>query len=206
MQSKEIIKQGTSTEWAVVVRTNYVSRTAVQNKQVQRHYTEKVRLANLDTYEATNHVDTDPNAYQFVKTTSDRTKRFLVTDGTSYRVVDAKEFIDLYSFMDEAWKKSEAQQAEQQRLNQQKQVVREQAVTQAEVNRQALEDSVKDNIKVLLGHSGLIRVETHLRVDGEWAQGANDQLRYDTKVVGTVTFPYQEFLRLVEKFNELQDA
>lgn len=206
MQSKEIIKQGTSTEWAVAIRIGYVSKTAIQSKNVQRSYSEKVRLANLDTYEQTNWTDTDPNAPQFVKTTSDRVKRFLVTDGTSYRVVPASEFIDHYASMEKKWVEAEARAQQQQAINQQRQSVREQAVTQANINRDAVRESIADGLKAMLGYQGALGTRIDVDVAGDFVEADGQPLRYETKLIGSVNLPYDQFMRLVEKFNELQDA
>jgi Na+(H+)/acetate symporter ActP len=211
MQTKDIIKQPLTTEWAVASRNSYVRKQAIVNKQVQRHQTNKVTLVNYNTYGETSTVSADPTDARFYTTTSDRTKRFLVKyedihTGTVYFVVPATSFIAVYSELESDWATSEVRQAQAQAEKETKDALRVQAYGQALVRKEALEASISDNIKALLGHSGWMGSRADLNIDGDFVTEDDGALKYETRIEGSVVIKYDQFMRLVEKFNQLQDA
>lgn len=208
MQTKDIIKQPLTTEWVVVGRTAYVRKNQVANKQVERNQVEKVTLHSTDTYMATHWVDTDPTHQHFTKTTTDRTKRFLVKDDVgSYRVVPASDFVGFYSEMLPLWTAREAEVAKQQEQRSKRIGIQESAVAQATTIKESYEESVRSSIKNVLGYSGLQGVTPDIRISGKWVEDSSgNDIAYETEVGGTVNLTYSQFMRLMEKISELQDA
>lgn len=207
MQTKDIISQPLSTEWAIAHPHRYVKKAEVTNRTVQRGYTLKVTLVNFNTYCETSAQSQDVNDIRFRVTTGDRTKRFLVTDGNgNYIVAPATSFIAKYADMEKLWSESEAKQQAHEAKRLLRENVRQDAVAQASVNRDAIRESIADGLKALLGFQGALGTRIDVDIMGDFIETEGQPLRYETKLVGSVNIPYDQFMRLVEKFNQLQDA
>lgn len=210
MQTKDIVSQPLSTEWAVVSPNAYVRKGAVTSKLVTRRETYKAKLVSYNTYEQTHCISDNVNDPRFVQTTSDRTKRFLMatTDeaGTvRYWVCPASNFVDLYSNMEASWSTAEAEQAKKEAEKATKDAIRFQAIAQAESRKDAIVESINENVKALLGHAGYMGYRSDICIEGDWKQAEDGSLTYEPRLEGTVILRYDQFMRLVEKFNQLQD-
>jgi hypothetical protein len=66
---------------------------------------------------------------------------------------------------------------------------------------------VLSSVKQVLGYSGLQRVIADINISGKWVEdSAGNDVAYETEVGGQVRIQYAEFMRLMEKISELQDA
>jgi hypothetical protein len=206
MLTKDILAMPPTTEWAVLSPRAYARKTDIKDGRITRDKADKVTLVSYDTYADTHIVTDDINAPQFRKSSGERTKRFLVTNGVVYYVRSASDFIDQYSVMEKKWSVAEAEYAKHQETRAKREAIRSSAVAQAEVNAQSTKDSIQESIKHVLGREGYIMTNVKVFVEGDWVKEDTDSPEYQTKLGGEVTIPYQQFMRLMEKFNELQDA
>lgn len=204
MLTKDIISKPLTTEWAVVGRTTSIGKydkSDIANR-VKRYQTDKVRLVSTATYEETRWISQDPKDVRFTTTTTDRTKRLMVTNGIEFWVIPAGDFLGVYADLEPAWAQAEAIHAQREAQRAQRDSIREQAVAQATVSAENIKQSILDSIKQVLGYQGLSTL-VDIRVKGDWA---DNETRYETEVGGNVTMTYQQFQRLIEKVAELQDA
>lgn len=202
MQTKDIIKQA-NIDWAVVGHNQYASKGAISSKIVMRNQATKVKLVSLTTYNDTSFVSDVHDHPRFVPTTEDRTKRYLVTDGQYYWVCPASSFIAPWDELEPTWAVREAEQAMRKAQEQAMAEAKQNAYGQAVSLKDSMVDSVRESIKHLLGSQASLTASVSLSVDGTYHE-VDGVYRFDPTINGTVTLPYKDMMRLLEKLIEAQ--
>jgi hypothetical protein len=216
MQTKDIIKQPLTQEWAVVGLGHKMRNDDKTNLNIfTRRLVSKVTLVSYDTYAETHSWEQTKDAPIFVKTDLDKTKRFLVrevrNDGTeAYFVRPASEFLADWATVDtkltaqeaEEDAKSKAQQAEQEERQRRYEIERQARETN-EANLESAKEASIQTIRSVLGFTGVALTKVELYSTGTWSA---DGSVYTPKIGGDVTIDYNEFQRLIEKVMESVDA
>ena len=206
MITKDIISQPLTTEWAVKNPRAYARTVDIKAGRLRREATEKVTLVSYTTYGDSHHIADTVDYTGFYKTSSDRVKRFLVTNGRHFWIAKSSEFMGKYADFTAGWDKDEAESAKNAERRSIRELVRKNAVAQAQVNADSTKESIEQSVKIVLGFDGYLGTTVQVGVHGEWVNEESDTPEYQTELVGDVRIPFNHFMRLMEKFNELQDA
>jgi hypothetical protein len=206
MLTKDILKLPINTDLVVIKHHEYVSKSATsdpwwvdvngnRSPKISARHVVYAQLVSYDTYEESHYVEPNPTHYGFCKTSSDRTKRFMVTNGTLFWLVNASNIIGLKSefapFYDKELADIEAERAE---LNR-RQAIRQAIVTQVESQAESLRQSLKDSLKDLLGIVASENADINLRVLGDYN---HDFTNYEGHIEGRVALNYKHLQTLIE--------
>ncbi|CAB4124046.1 hypothetical protein UFOVP45_117 [uncultured Caudovirales phage] len=207
MLTKDILAQPLSTEWAVVARTAYVSQSTKKHGNVQRRSTSKVKRVNDLFYAETSQYNDTASSPYFHTVANERVKRFLVTDGQIYWIVPASDFLGKYSDFEAGWIEQEAKdkivEDNRERLSE----IQNSAKAIANETVENLKVSIKQSIKSVLGFSGTLGSIVDVYATGDWKpEMPLGSEVYETSIVGKVSLDYSQFMRLMEKLTELEEA
>ena len=201
MQSSAILKQRLTTDWAVVHYRHHVPKVQRVPGILRRSQAMKARLVSTQYYYKTSVISTDRSMFKLAPT-SERSKGFLVTDGTNFWIAPAVDFVCKWAEAEAPWLVEEevARKAQEERDAKAK---REQdAYTYAQ--RRAIErrTGAEDSIRALAGadflESTRISIGASVSYDPE-------RDRYAPVVDGSIQLPLRAFERIIEKYNELLD-
>jgi hypothetical protein len=207
MQTKDILKLPLGVDIVACNPHAYVHQSAKNADSLPEGKALVCQLVNYNTYMDTNWSDVDPNSPRFVKTNSDKTKRFLVkfTDSAgadAYRVIQARDIIALKSDMEVKWAEARAKEAETLAKGAK---IREAEVA-IELRRQAEEKALLEAVSANLVDLFGVNYE-RLGVDKNWIRvRSNVSLDDDGNAIaklettGRVDIPVELFLRMVERF------
>jgi hypothetical protein len=210
MLTQEILKAfkaDSKTEFAVMRRGYSSPRNRTPRRSETLMVTMVSTIVRKDQGVAVNVGDiTDQNPIDSVfpsATTADGTvkyKGFLVTDGFSYWVCSAKNFVGIYSELDSVWVAHETQrEAEEERRKRENDIVS--AVRpQLEARAQDTKESLTKSIIELLGKEPL---SVSVYGDGDWDK---DRTVYTPRIGGSVQLSVQDFQRLLEVIYEAREA
>ena len=207
MLTKDILKTPLTTELVAVHPNSYIHRSSKNANDLPENKALVGKLVGYDTYYESNYTDPDPYSPRFQKSTSEKTKRFLMEfldpAGTSYyRVIPAIDIIAPKSQMEARWAEVKVIEAEQS-AQRQKIAEAEQAVEQKRrAEEESLKHAVSSNLVELFGTNweqlGVdmhwVRVKSSAVVDPQGA--VSTKLSYE----GRVDIPVQLFLRMVQRF------
>jgi len=211
MQTKDIISFPLGTEFVVAHPNAYVHKSERKPETISERKSLIVKLHSTNTYTESNHQHTDANHPSFRPTTTEKVKYFLVTylNGTDtwYRTVKAQDFIGTKSQVEQAWVVARAE-AETKRLKQeQEQAVIESLRAQAEAVEEAMQVAVKENAIAMFGNVVGEQVGSPwIRAGVEVVTQPDGTLKGKIEASGEVRIPVEHFLRLAERWANLQDA
>lgn len=205
MQTKDIIRQPLTTEWAIVDPFSHVHKSYRNVNDLPEHSTIIGKLVSYNTYRASNHSHTDANHPSFIPDSTDKTKRFLVkyqdNAGTDiYRIFEAKDIIATKSEVEAGWAVKRVQQAEANARKQREQAEHDRLRQQAEASEQAVQQAVDENILALFGPVAKESIQAYwIRSNIKLTTLPDGQVKGKIEMSGEVRIPVEEFLRLAER-------
>jgi hypothetical protein len=207
MLTKDILKTPLTTELVVANPHSYVHRSDKNAENLPQSKALVGVLAGYDTYADTNWTDSTPDSPRFVKTTAEKTKRFLFKfqDNTGqdvYRVISAVDVIAPKSEMNVRWAEASQREAEK-NAQRQKIAEAEQAMeAKRKAEEQSIQHAVASNLVELFGNNW-----EQLGIDMNWIRvtietNLDDQGNAISKLKrsGRIDIPVDHFLRMVQRF------
>lgn len=211
MQSAEIIKKPLSTKWAVVRYGAYLPKSERGDATKVTHKAlEVVTLVSQQRYEVFEWSGiTDINDPRINKVATGRSFGYKVTDGTSYRVISASDFIGVYDDLAPVWKLQQEQEAKELA----ERAVREQAVQSARIEAEQKQTetvaSATKAFELVSPHfARLVTFNIYSGVDSrtvENAQGLTD-IEYYPTLRGDIRIPIEQVYELMDIIIRSQDA
>jgi hypothetical protein len=212
MQASAILKKPLTTEWAIVHYRSHVRKDQRTPQLFQRNWAAKVTLASTQYYRKSSLIRDTRSAFTPADT-AERSKGFLVTNGTLFWVTPAVDFIAPWGELEPIWEEREAE-AERKRIQREQEAAI--AAKEQEKRRQRQSEAMAfgnqratarrtgtlDSIEALLGKDALARSYVVTHHDISWNE---DYSKMRVKIDGTVQLSLQDFERLVEKYNEALD-
>lgn len=211
MLTKDIISQDLGIEFVVVDPNAYVHKNSRNIRDIKESQALVVKLANKSTYGESNHTWTDANHPTFRPTNTEKVKHFLVyySNGTEdvYRTIKAQDFLGLHSEAKTVWADARVKEEAQRVLREKEEAILSSLYDQANATAEGLKVAVAENAIAMFGNVvgqsiGAPYISAHPRV----TQNPDGTLKGRIEVSGDVRIPVEEFLRLAERWANLQDA
>lgn len=199
MQSKDIIAS-IGNDLAIITPHHHVHSSYYKPQNTKRQHVVKVRLVNTNRYVGNGASGSDLNNGRFqIAQPADKTYGYLVTDGTSYRVVRPKEFIGIWAQFETRWAQDAIVEAKEKAEREAREAVRARERGMLEENLSNINASLTKSVERLVGKD-----DPHFRVSAtirdNWVTDPSNPAEpiYRGSIGGYVTLSLDGFMNLIE--------
>jgi hypothetical protein len=203
MQTKSILANADK-EFCVVGHGRSVRLVDRTVSRMQRRYSAQIKLVNTDRYEKTHWWTNDINEISRFKVVTDPKERsygYLVTDGTTYKVAPANEFVALWSEMETHWSKAEAEELLRKQQYEAERTQRDAVVKVADERATKMKENVEKSLAVLFGKDRASRISINTNVDTNIVDG-----KFVAVATGRVWMELSDLEGMIEMILEARDA